>query len=261
MLLLVHLCLLILLVWLPVMASGGDLISGSIQPFGCLSSYEEARPSNGLPATGEVLLLHGVRYSSSTWADLGTLDMLASKGFRVVALDLPGYGKSSDPRVDHETDADFMMECITLLKMRRPVIVTPSMSGTKFGISLAVEYPASLGGWVPIAPGAASRIFPEVYESLELHTLVVWGQNDRMGAQSSKALLAIPGAEKLMIPDAGHACYLEDTELFHTALVAFALDCAKGDRETPKPGGLRELFVFSEKAVVRTEPGRREIEF
>lgn len=237
----------------------------------------------GTPTKGNILLLHGQRYSSSTWVDLGTLEVLTAAGFRAVALDLPGYGKSTAPRMDHETDADFMMECIASLKMHRwlivtwpqrivcltgsffcccfrPVVVTPSMSG-RFGIGLAVEYASNLGGWVPIAPAAATKIFPDVYESLELLTLVVWGQNDRMGAQASKELMVIPGAEKLMLKDAGHACYLEDTEAFHAALVAFALKCGEGTAATTT-GGLRNLFVLSEKRLAHEDTdARRDIEF
>ena len=37
-----------------------------------------------------VLLLHGMRFSSQTWTDLGTLHVLAVLGYSAVAIDLPG---------------------------------------------------------------------------------------------------------------------------------------------------------------------------
>ena len=37
-----------------------------------------------------VLLLHGMRFSSQTWTDLGTLHVLAALGYSAVAIDLPG---------------------------------------------------------------------------------------------------------------------------------------------------------------------------
>jgi pimeloyl-ACP methyl ester carboxylesterase len=39
-----------------------------------------------------VLFLHGASYTSRIWDDRGILDDVAAAGYRVVAVDLPGYG-------------------------------------------------------------------------------------------------------------------------------------------------------------------------
>lgn len=65
-----------------------------------------------------VLLLHGTRYTSSTWVDLGTLALLSRNGYRAVAVDLPAHG-SSGSRVDHETDADWTRALLASLSMTR----------------------------------------------------------------------------------------------------------------------------------------------
>lgn len=38
----------------------------------------------------EVVLLHGKAFNSHTWEQLGTLQLLVQRGYRAVALDLPG---------------------------------------------------------------------------------------------------------------------------------------------------------------------------
>ena len=51
--------------------------------------YQTASPvSNEKGLT--VLLLHGMRFSSQSWTDLGTLHVLAALGYSAVAIDLPG---------------------------------------------------------------------------------------------------------------------------------------------------------------------------
>jgi pimeloyl-ACP methyl ester carboxylesterase len=37
-----------------------------------------------------VLFLHGAKYTSENWVNLGTLSLLNSKGYRTIAVDLPG---------------------------------------------------------------------------------------------------------------------------------------------------------------------------
>ena len=42
-----------------------------------------------------VLLLHGAAFSSQTWvSEVPTMTTLAAAGYNVIAIDLPGYGKT-----------------------------------------------------------------------------------------------------------------------------------------------------------------------
>ena len=58
-------------------------VTGFAQPLGCKTAYRIMEPAGGAAAAvGAVLLLHGQRYTSTTWADLGTLRVLADSGVR-----------------------------------------------------------------------------------------------------------------------------------------------------------------------------------
>lgn len=60
--------------------------------------FQTAGPQTADTSKGTVLLLHGAKFSSQTWVDLGTMAQLARSGYQVVAIDLPGFGRSREMR-------------------------------------------------------------------------------------------------------------------------------------------------------------------
>lgn len=78
---------------------------------------------------GDILLLHGAKFSSSTWESLGTIKILASSGYRVFAIDLPGFGlsKIDGPEGFEPKPEMVLLEIVKTLKIRSPIIVSPSM--------------------------------------------------------------------------------------------------------------------------------------
>ena len=75
--------------------------------------YKELSPSKTLNEDFEskidVLLLHGKKFTSKTWLDLSTLKVLAERGHRAIAVDLPGFGKSeSATSLDGDDDQGFL---------------------------------------------------------------------------------------------------------------------------------------------------------
>jgi abhydrolase domain-containing protein 14 len=171
------------------------------------------------PEKGQsVLLLHGAKFDSGTWKDLGTLEILAAAGYRAVAIDLPGFGKSPRWRSDPRT---FLSEFIDVLKIGRPVIIAPSMSG-RWAFPLILNNPEKAAGFVPIAAVGTPAFTQKVKES-PVPALVVWGSADRMfPAETHKKLAAsFKKSELLPLPDASHPAYLDQPELFHAALLEF----------------------------------------
>lgn len=165
-----------------------------------------------------LLLLHGARFSAETWRELGTLEGASTAGLRVVAVDLPGYGESTETSLE---PGAFIEQLIGVLGLARPVVVAPSMGGA-FAFPFVLGHPASCGGFVPISPAAQSQYADRLGE-IEVPTLIVWGTADAVspvtGAEAMRA--AIPGAELLLLEGAGHPAYLDEPDLFHQRLFSF----------------------------------------
>lgn len=64
------------------------------------------------------------------------------------AIDLPGYGRSKEARAQ---PGEFLVEFLPALDIGRPVVVSPSMSGS-FSFPLVLEHPERIAGFVPVAP-------------------------------------------------------------------------------------------------------------
>ena len=52
--------------------------------------YKETLPPSGRSVDHSVFFLHGSSFSSKTWEDIKTLQLVAAMGYRAVAVDIPG---------------------------------------------------------------------------------------------------------------------------------------------------------------------------
>jgi pimeloyl-ACP methyl ester carboxylesterase len=173
-----------------------------------------AGPADGLP----VLLLHGQRFHSGTWLEIGTYRKLASQGYHVVGIDLPGYGRSEESDVPRE---GFLRELITELGIGKPVIVVPSMSGG-FAFPLLIESSELAAGFVAVAPGGIQHYGSELHK-IKVPTLILWGEKDAIIPLSLGEQLKskVEGSRMVVLAGARHPCYLDRPDEFHQALLEF----------------------------------------
>ncbi len=174
----------------------------------------ETGPADGLP----VLLLHGARFHSGTWQELGTLARLAKAGIHAVALDLPGYGQSPAPPPGASLD---LAEFIAAQKLDRPVVLSPSMSG-HFSLPLVTGHPDQVSAFVAVAP-VELPAYQSKLRQLTLPTLILWGENDQVvSLEQGKALHEwVKGSQLVVLQGARHPCYLDRPDQFHAALFKF----------------------------------------
>ena len=52
--------------------------------------YKETLPPGSSSVDRSVFFLHGASFSSKTWEDIKTLQLVAAMGYRAVAVDIPG---------------------------------------------------------------------------------------------------------------------------------------------------------------------------
>jgi pimeloyl-ACP methyl ester carboxylesterase len=102
-------------------------------------AYMDVAPS--APANGRtVLLLHGRNFPSSYWEPV--IKALTTSGYRVVAPDQIGFGKSSKPTFDYHFDvmARTTMTLLDSLGVQKADVVAHSMGGM-LAVRLARAYP------------------------------------------------------------------------------------------------------------------------
>ena len=179
--------------------------------------YLEA--GSGADAEPTVLLLHGASFSSQTWADLGTLEVLAGAGHHVIALDLPGFGRSTGP--SPENPAAFLDRLLDQLGVDRIALLSPSMSGA-YAIPFLVEHTERVSHFFPVAPVRVQRNL-DALRFIEVPTLALWGGGDHLipVEVGERLTSAMPNAELRVFPGAPHPCYLEATDEFHDAILDF----------------------------------------
>ncbi len=171
------------------------------------------------PADGPaIVLLHGASFTSKTWREIGTLDALEQAGWRTYAVDLPSYGGSESSAADAD---EWLRKLLDALKLERPVLVSPSMSG-RYALPLAVSDSRRLAAFVAVAPVAISQ-YRQKLPRIEIPVLAVWGERDRTIPleQADWLVSAVRQGRKVIIPGGSHAPYMSDPAAFHQALVEF----------------------------------------
>jgi pimeloyl-ACP methyl ester carboxylesterase len=110
---------------------------------------------NGQP----VVFLHGGILDSHDFQDV--LHLAAEQGYRAIAFDRPGYGRSERPKgkITPFDQARFIHNALKTLDVRRPIMVGHSWSGL-LTLAFALMYPKDVSGIVLLAPALYKEGYP-----------------------------------------------------------------------------------------------------
>jgi pimeloyl-ACP methyl ester carboxylesterase len=167
--------------------------------------------------TRAVVLAHGGRFNKESWREQA--EDLASKGFRILAIDFRGFGCSTGPGQSNFDTAPFANDVLAAVRyMKGNGAKTISVVGGSFGGSAAGD--ASIES----APGEIDRVVflggaPNLpAEKLKSRTLFIVARDDRSGSG-----LRLPGIraqyerapqpkELIVLDGSAHAQFLFQTD-------------------------------------------------
>ena len=172
-----------------------------------------------------LILLHGMSFTSNNWIQLNAFQSFANAGFNVYAPDYPGFGKS-EGNPEYQLDSNFsngskfILDFTEELKLSKSNIIGPSMGG---GIVLRtlIDYDIISSGIV-IAPAGIQQMIKDLHK-IKVPLLILWGEKDQVINKENAKLLhnAVPKSTLVMVPDAGHALYLEKPNIFYSEVMKF----------------------------------------
>lgn len=151
-----------------------------------------------------VLFCHGAAFSMHTWQYVGVLDALATAGYRAIAINLPGYGRTTGGVAK---DA-FLETFARALQLPRSLVVVAASMGGSYAFPFVYSGTRAVG-YVTVAGVLPSRLPTLAAPPI----LGIYGSDDpRLAYDRSKFGSNFQNADLVVFRDAPHPCYLRDLD-------------------------------------------------
>ncbi len=151
-----------------------------------------------------VLFIHGrvaPLNSMQTWS--ANLEVVAQAGFRVIAIDLPGYGEAARPEgaISSASAVDCVLELFDRLPLTRAAVVGHNWGGLIAWRAAIIES-NRINKLVLVAAEGAEQISETLSGEISTPTLIVWAEDDSYLPVSNAQQFAdaIPNARQYLFP-------------------------------------------------------------
>lgn len=99
-----------------------------------------------------VILVHGLGGSIESW--INTIELLSSSQLKLIAIDLPGFGDSSKPKINYTINfyIAFMTKFIKKLNLKSSLFLVGFSLGGQIAAQIAINHPRLISKLVLISP-------------------------------------------------------------------------------------------------------------
>ena len=193
---------------------------------------------NFLPGRRTLVFIHGSGDDHTNWIRQYTP---LKSVFNIVALDLPGHGRSEGPGEQAVTAyVEWVKQLLDTLEIKKPVLIGHSL-GAAICLSFVIRYAESAAAVVPVGGGVRMPVNPAVLEGLKEDPAFVIGMVAKLSvAKANRERLSGLIAEGLSGVDPGiiHGDYFACSRLDLTEDVAgirlpALVICGAEDKMTP----------------------------
>lgn len=165
-----------------------------------------------------VVLLHGMKFQAETWRELGTIEALAGLRLHVLAIDLPGFGKSPNCAC---APGDVLMRVLQNQNLDRVALIGPSMGG-RIALEFASQFPQHVSALVLVGAVGVTENQHDL-PRITAPSLLIWGGDDQVSPLSNSDILlsCLARVQREIYEGAPHPCYLAQAERWHDSLRRF----------------------------------------
>lgn len=203
---------------------GGFIHTGSAKHDLHRKTYHLDTQTKGQSYLPTVVMFHGAGFSANTWLMLDMVEDMTKNGYRTILIDLPNHGGSDQTEaiVNEDEKVDYLSALFARFGISNVVLVTPGFSGSYVLPYVFSEHPhITISGLVLVSPDNVENYTDEQYRTLEIPTLVFYGEYDGEGEINARKLRKIPGSQKQIIYEGTRDCYIDKPIEFKERLITF----------------------------------------